>query len=57
MNRKEFIRLLKSNGWWLKREGGDHTIYTNGKAIEPIPRQNELNERLVQAIIKRRGLK
>jgi len=55
MKRKDFIKLLERNGWWEKRDKGGHTIFTNGKDIEPVPRHNELNEILVQTIIKRRG--
>ena len=57
MKRKDLIKLLEKNGWWAKREGGDHTIYTNGEANEPISRQTEINELLARKIIKRRGLK
>ena len=57
MKRKDLLKLLKKNGWWLEREGGSHTIYTNGKVSEPISRQTEIDEILAKAIIKRRGLK
>ncbi|MDD2211507.1 MAG: type II toxin-antitoxin system HicA family toxin [Clostridia bacterium] len=57
MKRKDLIKLLENNGWWFKREGHDHTIYTNGKDNEPIPRQTEVDEILAKKIIKRRGLK
>ena len=57
MKRKDLIDLLERNGWWLKRKGGNHMIYTNGKANEPISHEREINELLAQAIIKRRGLK
>jgi predicted RNA binding protein YcfA (HicA-like mRNA interferase family) len=57
MKRRDLIKLLEKNGWWLSREGHDHTIYTNGTANEPISRQTEINEVLAKAIIKRRGLK
>lgn len=57
MKRRDLIRLLEANGWWLKRDGGNHDIYTNGKDCEPISRQTEIKEILAQKIIKRRGLK
>ena len=56
MKRADFIKLLERNGWWMARDKGPHTIYTNGTAFEPIPRHRELKETLVKAIIKRRGL-
>jgi mRNA interferase HicA len=57
VKRKDLIKLLEKNGWWLKREGHDHTIYTNGKDNEPISRQTEIDEILAKKIIKRRNLK
>ena len=57
MKRRDLIKLLEKNGWWFKRSGGDHDIYTDGTAIEPISRQREIKEAVAQAIIKRRNLK
>ena len=57
MKRKDLIRKLENNGWWKVREGDHHTIYTNGKRSEPIPRHNEINEITATAILKRAGLK
>lgn len=57
MKRKDLIEILERNGWWLKRHGGDHDIYTNGKDREPVPRHKEIDEMLAKAIIRRRGLK
>jgi len=57
MKRKDLIKLLEKNGWYLKRRGGNHDIYTNGIESEPIPRHKEINERLAREIIKKHGLK
>lgn len=57
MKRRDLIKLLERNGWYLKRNGGNHDIYTNGVDNEPISRQSEIKENLAKAIIKRRGLK
>jgi len=57
MKRRDLIKLLEKNGWYFKRSGGSHDIYTNGKDIEPISHQNEIKELVAQKIIKRRGLK
>ena len=56
MKRKDLVKLLENKGWYLKRNGGNHDIYTNGKDIEPIPRHSEVNEKLAKAIIKKLGL-
>lgn len=57
MKRRDLIKLLKANGWYLEREGANHDIYAKGDKIEPIPRHAEINELLAKAIIKRQGLK
>jgi len=57
MKRKELIRLLERNGWRFEREGGNHSVYTNGKEEEFIPRHTEVREGLARKIISRRGLK
>lgn len=57
MKRRDLIKLLERSGWWLKRSGGNHDIYTNGVDSEPVSRQREIKESVAQAIIRRRGLK
>ena len=57
VKRKDLIRLFEKNGWWFLREGGNHTIYTDGINKEPISRQIEIDDVLAKKIIKRRGLK
>ncbi|MBE6984874.1 MAG: type II toxin-antitoxin system HicA family toxin [Ruminococcaceae bacterium] len=57
MKRKDLIEILERNGWYLKRHGGDHDIYTNGKDREAVPRHKEIAELLAKTIIRRRGLK
>ena len=57
MKRRDLIKLLEKNDWYLKRNGGNHDIYTNGVDNEPISRQSEIKEDLAKAIIKRRGMK
>lgn len=57
MKRKDLVKLLEKNGWYLKRNGGNHDVYTNGLDCEAIVRHREIKENLAKAIIKRRGLK
>ena len=56
MKRRDLIKKLEKNGWWLLRNGTNHDIYTNGIKMEPIPRHNEVKESLANAIMKRQGL-
>ena len=57
MKQRDLIKLLKANGWYYIRSGANHEIYTNGKAMEAIPRHSEIKENLAKAIIKRQDLK
>ncbi len=57
MKRSDLLNLFYKKGWWIFREGGNHTIVTNGVDMEPIPRHREISENLAKAIIKRNGLK
>lgn len=57
MKRKDLIKKLLANGWYLKRDGGNHDVWTDGKNTEPIPRHREINEQLAKAIIRKYGLK
>lgn len=57
MKRKDFINLLERNGWTFKRHGGSHDVYIKGNERECVPRHKEIDEDLVKAIIRRRGLK
>lgn len=56
MKRKDLIALLEKNGWYLKRNGSNHDLYTNGVKTETIPRHNEIKENLAKAILKRQGI-
>lgn len=56
MKCKDLVRLLEKNGWWKLRDTGPHTVYTNGKETEPVPRHKEINEITAKNIIRRRGL-
>lgn len=56
MKRKDLMKRFTRKGWWVEREGGNHTIMTNGNDYEAIPRHAEIKEELAKAIIKRRGL-
>ncbi|MFH1832424.1 MAG: type II toxin-antitoxin system HicA family toxin [bacterium] len=52
MNRTKLEKQLQKLGWWLKRHGSKHDIWTDGDAEEPIPRHNEINVYLAKKILK-----
>jgi len=57
MKQRDLLKLFLKNGWWVLREGGNHTVVTNGEEVEAIPRHKEVSENLAKALIKRRDLK
>lgn len=52
MKKRDLIKQIKSYGWWLKREGNNHEVWTNGDLSEPVPRHREINELLAKKILK-----
>ena len=52
MKYKDLASKLKSHGWYLKREGGNHEIWTNGKIDRPVPRHKEINKHTANGILK-----
>jgi len=55
MKRRDLIKMLEEMGCVLVRHGGKHDWYMNAltKRSQPVPRHNEINERLAKAIIKK----
>ena len=56
MKRTELLKKFFRKGWRVLREGGSHTIMTDGTDTEAVPRHKEVSEQLARAIIKRRKL-
>lgn len=52
MKRRDLERELKRLGWWLKRNGVKHDLWTNGQEEETVPRHNEINELLARKILR-----
>ncbi len=53
MKKRDLEKTLSRLGWWLKREGANHEIWTNGDDTEPVPRHREVKELLARKIIER----
>ena len=43
VSRREVARYLEENGFRLVREGGNHSIYTDGKKTVPLKRHHQLD--------------
>ena len=52
MKKRDLERELTKMGWWLKRHGSKHDLWTNGEDEETIPRHPEINELLAKKILK-----
>ena len=55
MKRRDLEQRLRIAGCFLKREGGNHSIWMNPRngIIEAVPRHNEIKEPLAKKILKR----
>ncbi|MGD2187922.1 MAG: type II toxin-antitoxin system HicA family toxin [Desulfobacterales bacterium] len=56
VKRRDLIRYLEKNDFYLLREGGKHTIYTNGKKVIPVKRHKQLDRITANELCKQAGL-
>jgi predicted RNA binding protein YcfA (HicA-like mRNA interferase family) len=56
VKRRDLIRYLEKNGFYLLREGGNHTIYTNDKKVIPVKRHRQLDRITADELCKQAGL-
>jgi mRNA interferase HicA len=52
VKRKELVKRLRILGWVLLREGGHHSVFTDGVRTISVPRHKEINENTAKAILK-----
>ena len=55
MKRNAFLRHLRKNGCYLKREGSAHSLWANplNGVTEAVPRHSEIPDKLIRKICKR----
>jgi mRNA interferase HicA len=56
VKRKELIKYLEENGFYLLREGGNHSIYTNELKTIPVKRHRTIARITANEICKQAGL-
>jgi mRNA interferase HicA len=56
VKRRDLIRYLEENGFYLHREGANHSIYTNGTQTIPVKRHAQLDRIMANALCKQAGL-
>jgi mRNA interferase HicA len=56
VSRRELIRYFEKNGFYLLREGSNHSIYTNGMKTIPVKRHRTLDRVTANELCKQAGL-
>jgi len=56
VKRKDLIKYLEDNGFYLLREGGNHSIYTNDIKTIPVKRHRTIGRITANEICKQAGL-
>jgi len=56
VNRRDLIKYLEDHGFLLLREGGNHSIYTNGIKTIPVKRHRMFDRITANEICKQAGL-
>ena len=57
VKRKDLIRYFVENGFYLLREGGKHSIYTNNEKTVPVKRHRTIDRITVNELCKQAGVK
>lgn len=56
VKRADLVKYIEANGFYLLREGGNHSIYTNNIKTIPVKRYRVFNRITANAICKQAGL-
>jgi predicted RNA binding protein YcfA (HicA-like mRNA interferase family) len=56
VKRIDLIKYLEENGFYLLREGGNHSIYTNNLKTIPVKRHRTFDRITANAICKQANL-
>ncbi|HCG76843.1 MAG: hypothetical protein COZ37_04835 [bacterium (Candidatus Ratteibacteria) CG_4_10_14_3_um_filter_41_18] len=57
IKRRDLIKYFEKSGFYLLREGGKHSIYTNDIKTIPIKRHREIDRITANELCKQAGLK
>ena len=56
IKRRDLVRHLEQNDFYLLREGSNHSIYTNGTKVIPVKRHKQLDRITANEICKQAGI-
>ena len=57
VKRRDLIRYFEENGFYLLREGSNHSIFTNGEKTIPIKRHQNLDRITANELCKQAQLR
>jgi predicted RNA binding protein YcfA (HicA-like mRNA interferase family) len=56
VKRRDLVKFLVANGFYLLREGKRHSIYTNGRQTIPVKRHRVFDRITANELCKQAGL-
>jgi mRNA interferase HicA len=56
VKRSDLVRYLEQHGFSLLREGGRHSIYSDGKRVVPVKRHRGLDRITANELCRQAGL-
>ena len=56
VKRRDLVKYLEVNGFYLLREGSKHSVYTNGAKTLPVKRHLTLDRITANELCKQAGL-
>ena len=56
VKRRDLVRYFESHGFHLLREGGNHSIYSDGNKVIPIKRHRQFDRVTANELCKQAGL-
>lgn len=57
VKRSDLVKYLESHGFYLLREGANHSIYTNDEKTIPVKRHRIIDRITANELCKQAGLK
>ena len=55
VRRRDLIKYFEENGFYLLREGGKHSIYTNNQKTVPVKRHRTIDRITANELANKRG--
>jgi mRNA interferase HicA len=57
VKRRDLVRYLGEHGFYLLREGANHSIYTSGSKVIPVKRHRQFDRITANELCKQAGLR